>query len=87
MACLNESQLIKYALFYCYISKLGYCLHGETRLVNTSLSNNGTQGTLEVCYNGVWGTVCDSYWSTKDAQVACKSLGLTSTCKSIMCVH
>lgn len=54
------------------------CSHGELRFLNGS---NGTEGTIEVCLNGVWGTVCDNYWSTNDAKVACKSLGLSDKCE------
>jgi len=33
------------------------------------------QGRLEVEVNGVWGTVCDDYFSDNAAQVACYALG------------
>ena len=30
---------------------------------------------MEICNNGIWGTVCDNFWGTADAQVACRQLG------------
>ena len=32
-------------------------------------------GRLEVMYNNTWGTVCDDYFRTTEATVACETLG------------
>ena len=47
------------------------CSDGDIRLSGGSDSN----GTLEICFNSVWGLVSLSGWSEKDTEVACGQLG------------
>ena len=32
---------------------------------------------MEICYDNVYGTVCDDQWGLLDAQVACRNLGFS----------
>ena len=64
------------------------CVLPEYRLAASTTSGNTISGRLEVQYNGVWGTICDDYFGTADAQVACRSLGYETAGKFVhLCVY
>ena len=51
-------------------------IHGMVRLVGGLIPE---EGTVEVCMNAVWSSVCDSFWDYKDAFVVCRQLGYPAT--------
>ena len=55
------------------IYNIGLCVDGGIRLVGGR--ERTADGRVEVCYNNVWGRVCDSSWSNLEAGVVCKQLG------------
>lgn len=54
------------------------CEHGQLRLKSTGVpQEEQLEGTLEICFGGNWGTVCDDGWDNVDASVACRQLGFS----------
>ena len=57
------------------------CNNGDVRLVN---GTTPSEGRVEICYDGVWGSVCESWynWNDRDAAIVCLQLGFqgASTC-------
>ena len=51
------------------------CTDGSIRLRGGSTE---LEGRVEICVEGRWGTVCDSGWDSRDADVVCRQLGYPS---------
>ena len=50
------------------------CKDGDLRLMD---GNTTREGRVEICYDNVYGTVCDDQWGPLDAAVACRQLGFS----------
>ena len=47
------------------------CTSGSVRIIPMSSSNDGV---VEVCLDGVWGSITSHSWGNRDAEVVCKEL-------------
>ena len=85
-----KSSLI-IALYYhdnlhlqCY-TFAGTCEDGAVRLAGTEMLGSGEglmaevviKGRVELCWNEMWGSVCDQSWTVEDATVVCRELGFS----------
>ncbi len=56
---------------YCYaVPESDGCKEGDVRLAD---GQNDNEGRIEICYQGVWGTVCGDGFDFPDGFVACKN--------------
>ena len=52
------------------------CRGGSIRLAS---GRNALEGRVEVCHDGVWGSVCNSKWGEEETVIACRQLGHSET--------
>ena len=50
-------------------------IDGDMRLIG---GQRNSEGRVEYCSGGVWGSVCDIFWDTVDASIVCNQLGYPS---------
>ncbi|XP_041470026.1 scavenger receptor cysteine-rich domain-containing group B protein-like [Lytechinus variegatus] len=51
----------------------------QVRLVG---GDSALEGRVEVLYNGSWETICDNYWSLREAKVVCRMLGFQTVTRA-----
>ena len=71
----QHSNVIHNHLFVIALNTTSNCTTGHVRL-----TSGQTQyvGLVEICYGGVWKSICPRGWDTREAQVVCRQLGFSS---------
>ncbi len=59
-------------------------MRGDVRLVGTPFPN---YGRVEICVDGVWGTVTDDNWNSPDSNVVCRQLGFWDNGMYVWLLH
>ena len=80
-------RVILYAITWMFIIQIFcpiVCNDWDVRLVNGSTAPQPAgssilqEGTVEVCFNNTYGSICHNLWNENDARVLCRDLGFSS---------
>ena len=72
----RTTGIMCYIVSFINVMNISDCTDGQIRLVSYSTPS---EGRLEYCQDGVWGTVCNQGWRAADSQVVCRELGYSSS--------
>ena len=53
-------------------------MNTDVRLISDGSSTSEKMGTVELCTNGEWTSICDNGWDNNDAAVVCAQLGFSA---------
>ena len=79
-----HNYLLNFFIFVIYLASTAAanCTNGDVRLIG---GNNITEGLVEICVSGTWGSICDDSWGAQEMSVVCKQLGLQTAGECLYC--
>ncbi|XP_019852771.1 PREDICTED: scavenger receptor cysteine-rich type 1 protein M160-like [Amphimedon queenslandica] len=90
--CSGEESLLKncdhtFGNLECSVTNVASAIctdvsHPVVTTVRLNPSSSPSTGTVQVLYNGSWGSVCSNGWDINDAHVACRQLGYPSAVRT-----
>ena len=69
---------------YCTVGNLDNCTDGELRLIS---GQSSSEGTVQICAFGYWGTICRNSWDSREADVVCNQLGYPALGKVLISLN
>lgn len=70
--CMYTTSVSMYVHTLLPVVEESLCPNGDVRIVD---GNSNSDGRVEICLDGEWGTVCaDRHWDEEDARTTCRQL-------------
>ena len=64
---------------YLHLSLSVVCSSRTEGYIRIRGGRSANTGRVEVCHAGGWGTICDDFWTSTQARLACSNAGLPSS--------